>query len=93
MDSELWGRSINGLLPKEVYLNFHHDPMTLQVSRARKNKTSLTSFITGLLRLKGKVITMKIVHGSMNPYKHVHCIGREVQEAVGAHKSCILMWD
>ena len=80
MDSELWGRSRNGLLSKEVYLNFQHDPITLRVSRARKNKTPLTSFVTGRLRLKGKVITMKIVHGSMNPYKHVHCIGRQVQE-------------
>jgi len=55
------------------------------------NKTALTSLITGLLRLKGKVITMQIVHRSMIPYKHVHCIEREVQEAVRAHKPCILI--
>ena len=83
MDSELWGRSGNGLLPKEVYLNFQHEPITLQVSRARRNKTPLTSFGIVLLRLKGKVITMQIVHGSMNPYKHVHCIERQVQELYG----------
>ena len=34
---------------------------------------------------------MQIVHGPMNPYKHVHCIEREVQVAIGAHKPCILM--
>lgn len=92
MDSELWGRSRGGLLPKERYLNFQHE--THQHSgehRARMNKTALTSFITGLLGLKGKVITMQIVHRSMIPYKHVHCIEREVQEAVRAHKPCILI--
>ena len=87
MDSELSGRSRDGLLPKEIF------SMTPSSFRARKNKTALTAFITGLLRIKQKVITMQIVHGYMNPYKHLHCIEREVKQVVGAHKSCILKWE
>ena len=35
---------------------------------------------------------MQIVHGSMSPYKHLYFIEREVKEAIGAHRPCVLKW-
>lgn len=76
-------------LKKGIWI-FQHDPIILS---SQNEQNSLDLFITGLLRIRGKVITMQTVHGYMSPYKHLHCIEREVKEAVGAHKPCILKWE